>query len=328
MKRAPLSLRVFAVNATVLCMAALVLALSPATVSVPVTEEEALTIVAGLTAMLLLNLWLVRRAFGPLAQLSEHMRRVDLLRPAPRLSTEGQDQDVATLTDALNGMLDRLEVERRENARRALHAQEAERLRVARELHDEVGQTLTGLLLQVDGAMREAPARARGQLEEVRAAARESLHEVRRIAQRLRPEALDDLGLSSALTALATRFAEHSDVHVVRGLEGSLPALAPEAELAVYRIAQEGPDQRRPPCRGPDCRAAPAPGRGRAVPHRARRRARHRRRQHAPRVGRAARHARASAAGGRRAGRGDGARRRHRGPARRAGPGVNRCPRR
>jgi two-component system sensor histidine kinase UhpB len=239
MKRVPLSLRVFAVNATVLCVAALVLALSPATVSVPVTEEEALTIVAGLTAMLLLNLWLVRRAFGPLAQLSEHMRRVDLLRPAPRLSSEGQDQDVATLTDALNTMLDRLEVERRENARRALHAQEAERLRVARELHDEVGQTLTGLLLQVDSAKRKLPTQALGQLDEVRAAARESLEEVRRIAQRLRPEALDDLGLSSALTALATRFAEQSDVHVVRGLEGGLPALAPEAELAVYRIAQE-----------------------------------------------------------------------------------------
>ncbi|HEV2769225.1 MAG TPA: HAMP domain-containing sensor histidine kinase [Solirubrobacteraceae bacterium] len=239
MRRAPLSLRVFAVNAAVLCVAAVALAVSPATVSAPVTYGEALTIVAGLALMLLLNLWLVRRALGPLAQLSQQMRRADLLQPAPRLSTRGQDEKVATLTEALNSMLDRLEAERKESAGRALQAQEAERLRVARELHDEVGQTLTGLLLQVDAAMRECLPGARGQMEEVRSAARESLEDVRRIAQRLRPEALEDLGLKSALVALTTRLAQQSQLHVVRDLDPDLPSLGSDVELAVYRVAQE-----------------------------------------------------------------------------------------
>lgn len=239
MRRAPLSLRIFAINAAVLCAAALVLVLSPATVSAPVTYQEALTVVGGLVLMLLLNLWLVRRALGPLAELSQQMQRVDLLDPAPRLSAEGQDEDVASLTEALNAMLDRLEAERRGSARRALQAQEAERLRVARELHDEVGQTLTGLLLQVDGAMRSLPADARGALEEIRERARESLQDVRRIAQRLRPEALDDLGLPSALMTLATRLEAQSQLHVVRAIDSELPPLGPETELAFYRVAQE-----------------------------------------------------------------------------------------
>ena len=64
---------------------------------------------------------------------------------------------VTALADAFNEMLDRLETERRESTRRALMVQEGERRRVARELHDEVGQTLTGVMLQVEGLAGEDP---------------------------------------------------------------------------------------------------------------------------------------------------------------------------
>ena len=110
--------------------------------------------------------------------------------------------------DAFNDMLDRLEAERRDSARRALAATEAERRRVARELHDQVGQTLTGVVLPLEEIHRRAPPQPMQASREVQEAARAAaVEEVREIARGLRPEALDEFGLRSALTTLATGFA-------------------------------------------------------------------------------------------------------------------------
>jgi two-component system sensor histidine kinase UhpB len=127
-------------------------------------------------------------------------------------------------------MLDRLEAERRGSGRRALRAQEAERARIARGLHDEVGQVLTGVLLQLE---------SEGRSEEAKAAVRQALEEVRRIARELRPEMLEHLGLVSALTELSRKFADQSGVRIERRFADDLPPLSDEAELAVYRVAQE-----------------------------------------------------------------------------------------
>ena len=96
------------------------------------------------------------------------------------------------LAEAFNEMLERLETERRDSATRAVGAQEAERRRLARELHDELGQSLTGVLLQIDQAIRTPQA---ADLEEAREGARRSLEDVRRIARNLRPDTLVELGL-------------------------------------------------------------------------------------------------------------------------------------
>jgi two-component system sensor histidine kinase UhpB len=133
-------------------------------------------------------------------------------------------------------MLRRLQDERRGAAGHVSRAQEDERRRVALELHDGVGQTLTALLLQIDRAARAIPGE---DLEEVRAAARGALEDVRGIARGLRPEVLDDLGLSSALHALGTSFARSTGIPVVRRIGANLPSLVQERELAAYRIAQE-----------------------------------------------------------------------------------------
>jgi two-component system sensor histidine kinase UhpB len=165
------------------------------------------------------------------------MGKVDLLRPGQRIGEEG-GVEVAALVRAFNEMLNRLEAERRESGRRALDAQEAERLRIARGLHDEVGQVLTGVLLQLDSL---ATARAAGdvQIAETKDAVRQALEEVRRIARELRPEMLDQLGLTSALTELARRFADQSGIDVQSSFGDSLPRLSDASELAVYRVAQE-----------------------------------------------------------------------------------------
>jgi two-component system sensor histidine kinase UhpB len=132
-------------------------------------------------------------------------------------------------------MLERLESERRESTRRVLDAQESERLRVSRELHDEVGQTLTAVLLQLGRIAKRAGPELAPELEEAQERARDTLEEVRRISRELRPEALDDLGLASALVALTERFG----LEVTRRLERELPPLDEEAELVIYRVAQE-----------------------------------------------------------------------------------------
>ena len=234
----PLLWKVFLTNAIVLAVATLVLAFAPVTVSVPITLTELVVLLAGLGAMLGLNLALLRRTLHPLHELSDTMAEVDLLEPGHRVTVEGAGPDVERLTGSFNAMIGRLEDERRESARMALTVQEGERQRIARELHDEVGQTLTAMLLQIQGIHADAPENLRDELDELRETARAGAEDVRRIAQRLRPEALEELGLQSALVALSDMFAEQSGVRVERRIESDLP-LSAEDELVIYRVAQE-----------------------------------------------------------------------------------------
>jgi two-component system sensor histidine kinase UhpB len=236
--RLPLLWRVFGINATLLVIATLLLALTPVTIHAPIALVEAVSLVVGLIVMLTANLLLLRHTLGPIRRLIDGMRTVDLLRPGQRL-LEGGGVEAAELVRAFNQMLERLEVERRESGRRALRAQEAERLRIARGLHDEVGQVLTGVLLELDSlASADGDDRRRG-VEDTKQAVRQALEEVRRIARELRPEMLEQLGLRSALTELSRRFAEQSGVPVERRFADDLPPLSEEAELAIYRVAQE-----------------------------------------------------------------------------------------
>ena len=221
----PLFWRVFLTNAALLVAAAVALVVTPATVSFPVALAELGVLGAGLSAVIALNLVFLRRVFQPLRALSALMRGVDPLKPGARARIGTRDPELTELTTAFNDMIDRLETERRESARSALKAQEDERLRIARELHDEVGQRLTSVMLQLD----DQDAR-----EEVRAA----LEEVREIGRRLRPEALDDLGLAAALRSLVTSLEQRTGLHVDRDIRTPGP-LSPEQELVAYRIAQE-----------------------------------------------------------------------------------------
>jgi two-component system sensor histidine kinase UhpB len=222
----PLLWRVFAGNAAVLLVATLVLVLTPATVSFPIAITELLVLAFGLAVMLALDVALLRRALRPLGGLAAFVRQVDPLAPGGRAELGSADPEVRDVAAAVDEMLDRLEAERRESARRALTAQEHERVRIARELHDEVGQALTAIMWMVDGDAREA----------VRAA----LEDVRAIARRLRPEALDDLGLLAALAALSNAVQQSSGLSVTRSLDReAAEALEPDEELVVYRVAQE-----------------------------------------------------------------------------------------
>jgi signal transduction histidine kinase len=123
----------------------------------------------------------------------------------------------------------------RDALRRVVAAQELERQRLARELHDETGQALTSILLglkQLDGESPEAVA-------ELRELVVATLQDVRRLAVELRPKVLDDFGLVPALERLTQGFAEHTGISVDLEASALTERLPVEVETAIYRIVQE-----------------------------------------------------------------------------------------
>ena len=236
--RTTLFRRLFLTYVAVVGLAVAGLVLAPITVSVPTALAELAVILGGFAVTLALFHAFLRRALGPLETLTEVMHQIDPLAPGQRIDTTTGDEEVVALAEAFNAMLDRLESERRDSGRRALAAQEAERRRIARELHDEIGQLLTGLILRGETLARRAPEEVREDVVALREGAREAAEEVRLIARRLRPEALDELGLQSALLALCTTVTERAGLEVERRFARDLPLTA-EEELVIYRVAQE-----------------------------------------------------------------------------------------
>jgi signal transduction histidine kinase len=129
----------------------------------------------------------------------------------------------------------------RELSRAFLVAQERERRRIALELHDEIGNSLTAIKLNLKLIEREvkggSPAERCRELSDV---TDRTLSEVRRIIQDLRPSLLDDLGLSPALSTFVREFGRRTGLTVRLSVEGIAKRMAPEAETALYRVVQEG----------------------------------------------------------------------------------------
>ena len=228
----PLFWRLFIPNAAVLLGACIVLVIEPA-------NGRIVALVGGLAVLLTVNLVLMRRAFAPLARLTALMREIDPLEPGRRIPAIGPRSEVSELSDAFNEMLDRLETERRESGYRALVAQEQERRRVALELHDGIGQQLTALVLDLDRMARKAPPDLRDEIDGTTAAAKDTLEDVRGLARRLRPEVLDQLGLVPAMRNLCDRMASSTGLIIRRSLPSTVPGLSDDAELVIYRVAQE-----------------------------------------------------------------------------------------
>ena len=147
--------------------------------------------------------------------------------------------DHGIVRSGLRMLLERLEAERRYSAHAALDAQESERARVARDLHDEVNQSLTGLVLRIEAMRTHAPPEFAGELAETRAVAGQAMEELLRLARQLRPTALDDLGLSAALEGLVEDSGRTSGIETTFESSGDLGTLPDDVQLVAYRIAQE-----------------------------------------------------------------------------------------
>jgi two-component system, NarL family, sensor histidine kinase UhpB len=205
-------------------------------------DEGATGLVLGfaLAATIAVNLFLLSRRVRPLEQLADEMERADLTRPAeaPTEPLSGPEE-VERLDRSFRQMLARLEAEQRRRASAALEAQERERARVARDLHDEVNQALTGLILRLEALRTKAPAELSGELAETGALASRAMEELLSLARQLRPAALDDLGLEAALAELTAGVGRQSGLSIAFEPEGALNDLSGENQLVVYRVVQE-----------------------------------------------------------------------------------------
>jgi two-component system, NarL family, sensor histidine kinase UhpB len=237
----PLLYRVAGINALLVIAAVTltIVVLAPGKISVLALDEEVMVVLAAVALVVLANVYLLRRVIGPVQALTAFARRVDYATLGRRLPAAEPTSEAGELALTFNEMLNRLELERRESTGRVLRAQEAERLRIAQELHDQVGQELTAVLLGLSRVAARVPSALEEDVLAVQDAVRDSLEDVRQIAIELRPEALDDLGLASALAVLADRFSEQLGLEVTERITPDLPVLAPDVELVVYRVAQE-----------------------------------------------------------------------------------------
>lgn len=200
--------------------------------------------VAGLALTFTLNALVLRAALSPLDRLRGVVERVQQgdvsvrAQPSPL-----DDAHLRQLAETLNTMLDevaRYEQQVRALSGRLIYAQEDERQRIARELHDDTGQVLTLLLIRLKMLESQPGADAIGpQLTELRGIVTGAIEQVRRLALNLRPPTIDQLGLYPSLRSLVTTFSESTGIDTILRLPRARVTLAPERTLAVYRVVQE-----------------------------------------------------------------------------------------
>ena len=226
--------QVLAVNAGLVAATALIALL------VPQTLQGMILIGTAVVAALLLNSLMLKRRLVPLETLLETLERVDPTSPGQRAATPASaPHEVKLLTAGFNRMLARLEEERVEGGRAVIRAQEEERARIAQDLHDEVNQALTAILLRLQAAALDVPPGLRSELKEIQTLATQAMEELLTLARTLRPTALDDHGLVPALASQVSNFGERTGIRSSVPRHGELPALSDEEQLVLYRVAQE-----------------------------------------------------------------------------------------
>ena len=243
MKRPALLTQVLAVNALLITATVFAASVAASLHAEPFIERKRfLVLVAALMAMVLLNGWLLRRRFAPLGELITAMEGLDFGgRDTRERIPTANVEEVVRLHQAFDRMLERLEAERSRTATAVLQAQEGERARLARDLHDEANQALTGVLLRLEATAQHAPPQLRDELRETQAVATRAMGELVHLARELRPIALDDLGLGAALRTQVADFGRRAGIETTLALpQAGLEDLDSDEQLVVYRVVQEG----------------------------------------------------------------------------------------
>jgi len=233
--------QVLAVNTFLVALTAFVAALIARDRLEDAASIEGLLLIAlAVFIVVLLNSILLRRRLEPMGRLVDTMSSVDLMTPGKRADVSKNAADeVRRLSADFNRMLERLEQERRESGRAVLRAQEVERSRIAQDLHDEVNQALTAILLRLSATISDAPPALQEELRETQALATQAMEELLHLARELRPTALDDHGLVPALTSQVAAFGDRTGIRSSFRRHGSVPQLSDEEQLVIYRVTQE-----------------------------------------------------------------------------------------
>ncbi len=217
--------------------------------------DTAFLVVATLSS-LLINILLLRASFRPLFNLLRTIRAVGAGKTSLRAVDIATDSEIGELALAFNGMLDQLELSRRQQAVLILQAQEEERRRLARELHDESSQNLTALLVHTEvlrKTLQNASQALSSQkvneqiqtgLQQLSQLTQTTLENIRMLALQLRPGVLDDLGVEAAFRWLADDCRQRLHLAVELHMDGLEETLREQEHSALYattlfRIAQE-----------------------------------------------------------------------------------------
>lgn len=233
--------QVVAINVLLVC-AVLFAASAAAGLDLAVTDQRLRfgAIAISIVLLLVVNMLLLRRQFGPLETLIARLEEIDPAQPigqfdVPRTSVE----EVERLSVTFRRLLRRIEEERRRSGRLVLRAQEEERRRLARDLHDEVNQALTAILLRLQALSATAPPELDHEIAELKSLVNQAMEELLRLARQLRPAALDDLGLVAAIEGQLARYSEQTGIQTALNVEGAPEAITEEQQTVIYRVVQE-----------------------------------------------------------------------------------------
>ncbi len=186
------------------------------------------------------NLWMLQRRFRPLERLIDRIEAIDPAAPSP-LETFERDpvEEIDRLSQSFKGLLERIEEERLRSGQLAMQAQEEERRRLARDLHDEVNQALTAILLRLEALAQESPPERAPEMAELKKLVNQAMEQLLSLARQLRPTALDDHGLVPAVEGQLKRFSARTGIEVRLRTAGEPNQLPEVLQTAIYRVAQE-----------------------------------------------------------------------------------------
>ena len=233
--------QVVAVN-VLLVVAVLFAATAAAGLNLAVNDERLRFGALAISILLLLvaNMILLRRRFSPLETLIARLEEIDPTQPntqfvVPRTTVE----EVERLAISFRRLLRRIEEERRRSGRMVLRAQEEERRRLARDLHDEVNQALTAILLRLQALSEDAPPELENEIAELKTLVNQAMEELLRLARQLRPASLDDMGLIAAIEGQIARFRHQTGIQAAFHHEGAAEAISEDQQTVIYRVVQE-----------------------------------------------------------------------------------------
>lgn len=186
------------------------------------------------------NLWMLQRRFGPLEDLIRRVEGIDPSEPATFEIADGHPvEEIDRLAKSFRRILQRVDDERRRSSQLVVRAQEEERRRLARDLHDEVNQALTAILLRLEALTHDLPPERAADVAELKGLATRAMDELLGLARQLRPSALDDHGLVPAIEAQLRAFSELTGVDAHLEASGEPEHLDEERQTVLYRVTQE-----------------------------------------------------------------------------------------
>jgi signal transduction histidine kinase len=204
---------------------------------------EIFAVFAALAGASLVNFVLVRVALRPVEDLEELAERVSAGDFAARaVPSPFADSSLRRLGNTVNGLLDSLAAERKrihDLGREVVYAQDAERARVSRELHDSIAQTLAAVRFQVAAAARESDTETKNQLTAATSLLGSAMEDLKNVSYSLHPRVAEDLGLEAAIGALAGQVEERSGVEVTVTADAKGPPIPSNVAATLFRVAQE-----------------------------------------------------------------------------------------